>query len=190
MPFESIDALAAAFSVARAQLTNVDEASLDHPTPCQSWDVRALVNHMVTAPRVAANLVAGAGTIDTDDVDFAGGDFVAAYDETATATLAAFGGPGALERVVQLPFGDRPAAFLMFFVASDQFVHAWDLSRAVGDSTDLAPQLAGELLDEAKVIVTPEMRGGDGDAAYGVERKPPSGASPADRLAAYLGRNV
>lgn len=190
MPSESTDSLAAAFSVARTQLTRIDESLLDHPTPCESWDVRALVNHMVNAPRFAANLVAGSRKVDADAQNFADGDAIARYDDTVKATLEAFGEPGALARPVQLPFGERPAAFLMFFVASDQFVHAWDLARAVGDSTDIAPRLAAELLDEAKVIVTPEMRGTDGNAAYGRETIPPSGASPADRLAAYLGRKV
>jgi hypothetical protein len=48
MPLESTDSLAASFTVARAQLTWVDESFLDHPTPCESWDVRALVNHMIS----------------------------------------------------------------------------------------------------------------------------------------------
>lgn len=190
MPLESTDSLAAAFTVARAQLTWVDETFLAHPTPCETWDVRALVNHMISAPRFAANLVAGARKVDPDDQDFAAGDIIAHYNETADATLEAFGEPGALKRAVQLPFGERPAAFLMFFVTSDQFVHAWDLARAADTSTDIAPRLASELLDEAKVIVTPEMRGANGNAAYGPERTATPGASRADRLAAFLGRTI
>lgn len=190
MPLESIDSLDAAFTVARAQLTRVEGPFLDYPTPCESWDVRALVNHMVSAPRFAANLVAGTRQVDPDDRDFAAGDIVALYNQTADATLEAFGEPGALRRPVRLPFGERPAAFLMFFVTSDQFVHAWDLARAAGNSTDIAPRLASELLDEAKVIVTPEMRGENGDAAYGPERTAPPGANRADRLAAFLGRAI
>jgi uncharacterized protein (TIGR03086 family) len=78
----------------------------------------------------------------------------------------------------------------MFFVASDQFAHGWDLARALGNSTDLAPELAAELLDEAQAVVTPEMRGEDGRSAFGPEQVPPAGASAADRLAAFLGRAV
>lgn len=63
-------------------------------------------------------------------------------------------------------------------------------SPAIGSSTDLAPALAAELLDEAKDTVTEEMRGADGEAAFGPEQAAPAGANATDRLAAFLGRQV
>ena len=188
MPFSSTDQLAAAFGAARDALTSVGRERLGSPTPCQSWDVRALVNHMVGAPRVAASRVGGRDT--PYDVDFAAGNFVASHDETSRVVLEAFGSPGALTKEVEFPFGERPGAFLMFFVATDQLAHAWDLARVSGDSTDIAPRLAVELLEEAKETVASEMRGADGEAAFGLEQVAPSGASAADRLAAFLGRTV
>lgn len=113
---------------------------------------------MVGAPLVAASRI-GSREV-PDDEDFAAGDFVASHDETAKVVFAAFGSPGALEREIQFPFGERPAGFLMFFVATDQLTHAWDLARVTGESTDIAPELAVELLEEAKGTVTSEMRGG------------------------------
>ena len=190
MPFDSTDALAAAFDVARSQLTQVDTRCLADPTPCQSWDVRTLVNHIVGAPRAAAGLVAGTPVSNTTEMDFSAGDFRADHDETAEMTLAAFGAPGALDKPVQFPFGERPAAFLMFFVASDQFAHGWDLASALGHTTDLAPGLAADLLEEARAIVTLEMRGAEGTAAFGPEQVAPAGATAADQLAAFLGRTV
>ncbi len=188
MPFLSTDSLAAAFGAARGELNRVDTERLDAATPCHSWDVRALVNHVVGAPRFAASRVGGRET--SVDVDFAAGDFVAAHDETSKVALEAFGSPGALERLVEFPFGERPGGFLMFFVASDQLAHAWDLAHATGGSTDIAPGLAAELLEEAKATVTSEMRGPDGEAAFGPEGVVPRGACAADRLAAFLGRSV
>lgn len=188
MPLRSTDSLAAALGVARDALTRVDTPRLNDPTPCHSWDVRALVNHMVGAPRVAASRVGVRETL--DDVDFATGDFVASHDETSEVVLEAFGSPGALKRGVEFPFGERPGAFLMFFVATDQLTHTWDLARATGDSTDITPGLAIELLDEANRTVIPGMRGADGEAAFGPVQIAPPGASAADRLAAFLGRTV
>ena len=43
-----------------AILTKVGSADLDAPTPCASWDVRALVNHFVGTARWWAAIVAGA----------------------------------------------------------------------------------------------------------------------------------
>ena len=189
MASDSTDALAAALAAARDVLTKVGEAHMDDPTPCTSWNVRSLINHMVGAPRFAASRVTGRQAA-VADVDYAAGDFVAYHDETARVALEAFGAPGAVDKTVTLPFGERPVGFLMLFVTTDQLAHAWDLARAVSQSTDIAPKLAAELLAEAWSAVSEEMRGADGEAAFGVERTAPEGASSADCLAAFLGRTV
>jgi hypothetical protein len=106
MPLTSTDALAAAFRASREVLARVDAASLGEPTPCKSWDVRALMNHMIGAPRSATSLVIGTPTHGTDG-DFAAGDFVRFHDETSSAALAPFGAAGALDTTITLPFGER-----------------------------------------------------------------------------------
>ena len=58
-------------------LTRVRPKDLDGPTPCASWDVRALVNHFVGTARWWAATIAGDGGV--ADADYAAGDFVAAY---------------------------------------------------------------------------------------------------------------
>jgi uncharacterized protein (TIGR03086 family) len=189
MPLTSTDALAAAFRASREILARVDAASLGEPTPCKSWDVRALINHMIGAPRFATSLVTGAPA-DGANVDFASGDFVRFHDETSGAALAAFGAAGTLDTTLTLPFGERPARFLMLFVATDQLTHAWDLAHATGQPTDIAPDLAAELLAESKLAVTEDMRGPDGAAAFDAAQDSGPRANPADRLAAFLGRNV
>lgn len=187
MTLDSTEPLAEAFATARGVLVHVDQDDLGKPTPCGSWDVRTLVNHMVSAPRVAAGRVSGVS--EPTDEDFAA-DFLAAYDESARRAIAVFSTPGALERQVEFRFGTSPATLLLFFATSDQVTHAWDLARAIGRSTDLAPGLAAQLLDEATETVTEEMRGEDGEAPFGTEQTAPSGSSAADRLAAFLGRSV
>lgn len=44
--------------------------------------------------------------------------------------------------------------------------------------------------EEATATVTEDMRGSDGQAAFGPAQAVPNGASPADRLAAFPGRSV
>jgi uncharacterized protein (TIGR03086 family) len=189
MPLTSTDALAAAFRASREVLARVDGASLGEPTPCRSWDVRALINHMIGAPRLATGLVGGT-TPDERDVDFAAGDFVHFHDETSGAALVAFGAAGALDTTITLPFGESSARFLMLFVATDQLVHAWDLAHATGQPTDIAPDLAAELLTESKDAVTEDMRGPDGTAAFETAQDAGPRANPTDRLAAFLGRRI
>jgi len=104
--------------------------------------------------------------------------------------LAAFGSAGVLEKTVSLPFGEFSGADLMGLTARDQFTHGWDLARAIGHDTDLDPELAGELLIQARTEITEAFRGPDGVAFFGPAADAPASASPADRLAAFLGRTL
>ena len=176
-----------AFTSAQSVLANVDPSQLDAPTPCHSWTVRDLINHMVAAPRVGVSALT-TGEAQPDNADYTSGDFVAAYNDTAKAAKEAFAAPGTAERMVKLPFAEVPGAFLMTMVTTDQFTHAWDLARATGQSTDLDPELASTLL--AGAAIPDQFRGEDGAAPFGQIREAPAGASPADLLAAHLGRVV
>ena len=187
-----------AFQSTLAVLTKVAPSQLSAPTPCASWDVRALIDHFVASARWWAITVAGEGEGNGEgngegepaDADYASGDFVAAYEESIRLTTAAFEADGALEKMVTLPWGEFPGAVLRGFAALDQFAHGWDLARAIGHHTDLDPGLATGLLSQSKSAITDAMRGPDGQAPFGPVREAPAGAGSADQLAAFLGRPV
>jgi uncharacterized protein (TIGR03086 family) len=124
------------------------------------------------------------------DVDYATGDFVAAYEESIRIAVTAFGAGGALDRTVRLPFGEFPGTVLRDLAAIEQFTHGWDLARATGQPADLDPVLAAGLLGLARLAVPGVSRGPDGHALFGPAREVPAGAGPASRLAAFLGRVV
>jgi uncharacterized protein (TIGR03086 family) len=171
-----------------AILTRVRPRDLAAPTPCASWDVRALVSHFVGTARWWAAVIAGQEAV--DDTDYAAGDFVAAYEESIRVAVAAFAAEGALDKVVRLPFGEFPGAVLRDLAAMEQFTHGWDLARAIGYSADLDPGLAAGLLSKARLAIIDAYRGPDGAALFGPAVKAPAGAGPADQLAAFLGRRV
>jgi uncharacterized protein (TIGR03086 family) len=177
-----------AFRTTLAVLANVEPSQLDAPTPCASWDVRALINHFVGTARWWAVTVAGGD--EATDADYASGDFVAAYQESIKIAVAAFEAEGALEKMVTLPFGEFPGVVLRGFAALDQFTHGWDLARAIGHHTDLDPGLATGLLSQSRTAITDALRGPDGQAPFGPVREAPAGSGPADQLAAFLGRPV
>lgn len=189
----STEPLAQAFEMTRDILGNVKSDQYDDPTPCASWNVRALMNHIVEGANWFALCVNGGAAPEPDPthgVDYAAGDLLSSYDTGVRESLAAFGAPGALARIVRLPFGDMPGAMFMGIAMNDVFVHGWDLARATGQPTDLNPQMATVLLDQLRAFLPEELRGPDGVAPFGPERAAPDSAAPADRLAAFLGRQI
>lgn len=185
----SIQPLQAAIASTKAVLANVTKDQLTLSTPCVSWKVADLVNHVVGSQyffTAALNGEPPAG----EAPDFASGDFVATFDQASATCVAAFSAEGALARTVKLPFGDMPAAAWAGLAATDTFTHGWDLAKATGQSTDLAPELAEGLLAASKQMIQPAFRGEDGKAPFTAERQAPEGAPAADRLAAFLGREV
>jgi uncharacterized protein (TIGR03086 family) len=171
-----------------AVLTKVGPGDLDAATPCASWDVRALVSHFVGTARWWAALVGGQDA--AADADYAAGDAVAAYEESSRLAVAAFAVEGALDKTVLLPFGEFPGAVLRDLAATEQFIHGWDLARAIGYPAALDPELASRLLSRARLVITEAYRGPDGQALFGPVVEAPAGAGPADQLAAFLGRRI
>jgi uncharacterized protein (TIGR03086 family) len=183
----STQPLEQAIAVTREVLAGVTPEQLGDPTPCESWDVAALINHIVGAQHF---FLAGlTGTPPAASADFAAGDYLAAYDDVSAEVLAAFGADGVMEQMITMPFGQMPGAAVMGLATNDTFQHGWDLAKATGQSTDLAPELAASLLVQAKATIPPAFRGPEG-APFGAEQTAPDGASAADQLAAFLGRSV
>jgi len=185
----STQSLQQAITSTRAVLAGVTRDQLDSPTPCQSWTVAQLVDHVVGA-QFFFTAVARGEQLSGEPRKFADGDFLAAFDEGSATSVAAFSADGAMERIMHLPFGDMPGAAFIGIAATDTFTHGWDLARATGQGTDLDPGLAEALLTASKAAIQPAFRGPDGKAPFGPEQQAPAGATNADRLAAFLGRTV
>jgi uncharacterized protein (TIGR03086 family) len=183
-----MEALSRSFESTRAILAKVQPGDLDEATPCASWDVSALVNHFVGTARWWAAIVTGAGA--AGEAGCPAGDTVSAYEESMEIATSAFATEGVLEETFRLDLGEFRGAALLGLAATEQFTHGWDLARAIGQHTDLDPELATELLIQAKLAVTDAYRGPDGVALFGPATQAPAGASPADQLAAFLGRQV
>ncbi|MGF1599920.1 MAG: TIGR03086 family metal-binding protein [Acidimicrobiales bacterium] len=181
-PFE------AAIATTRSVLANVTPDQLDQATPCASWKVRDVINHVIAAQCFFAAGIKGEPP--TGEQDVASGDFLAAYDAATADALGALSGDGVMETTYKLPFGEMPGAAIAGLAATDTFTHGWDVAKATGQSTDLAPELAAGLLAASKQMIQPGFRGEDGKAPFGPEQSAPDGAPTADRLAAFLGRSV
>jgi uncharacterized protein (TIGR03086 family) len=173
----------------RAVLDEVKPEHMDLQTPCESWKVRDLVNHIVGAQHFFNAAFSGEAP-SGEAPDFASGDFLAAFDQVTAQTIANFETEGALERTLKMPFGEMPGAAVMGLAMTDTFTHAWDLAKSIGHTTDLAPELAAAILESSKMMIQPGFRGEDGKAPFTAEQPAPEGATNADKLAAFLGRKV
>ena len=175
----------------RAQFASGPPEQLDDPTPCASWKVRDLINHMVQAPEFAATVVTTHDFSNHrgDPSDHASGDYLAAYDAATAQALDAFRGDGALEGAVKMPFGEMPAPAFATIATGDAFVHGWDLAKATGQEAEaLDASLAEELLVEVVPLMPDDFRGADGAAPFGPRVEVADDAPAADKLAGFLGR--
>jgi len=180
--------LARSQQIAATVLDSVSPDQLDRSTPCTQWTVAQVIDHLVGAQHWARSGMEGVEMTDTGEGSSAG-DFRATFRAAATSSLAAFNVDGALARTVNPGFGDMPAVGLLAMAATDTFTHAWDLAKATGQSTDLDPELAAELLTSARASIPPTFRSEEG-SIFGLEQTAPEGATAADQLAAFLGRTV
>jgi uncharacterized protein (TIGR03086 family) len=176
----------------RRVLSNVTKDDFGEPTPCKSWTVRALINHMTASQAMFTRGLEEGSPGPSPDTDFADGDYLAAFADATRHTLETFNAPGALDKTIDLPWGPTPASVLVGMATSETFQHGWDLARATGQDTNLDPELAEEILKDSKTrLDNPEFRGSEEDGKmFGPPREAPPNASAADRLAAYLGREV
>jgi uncharacterized protein (TIGR03086 family) len=156
-------------------------------TPCAGWDVRALVNHVVSGNLWAAQLVAGA-TIDEVgsrlDGDLLGPDPALSYAESAQSAAAAFRRPGALDAPCAVSYGPVPGSVYAGHRFIDVFIHGWDLAAATGQGTTLDVGL----LEACAKILEPQLEAFREAGAFGGEVDVPPGASAQTRLLARLGR--
>ncbi len=181
-----------AVDLTAAVMAKIGPDRLDSTTPCASWQVRDIINHVVGGTYFFTEIVkTGAPPSGGADLpDFAAGDFKAAYAEGSAQMIEAFSAEGAMDKMMDLGFMKLPGSAAINIATTDTFTHAWDLARSLGDSTDLEPDLAAKLLENAKVAIPESFRGEDGKSAFGAIVDVPESAPAADQLAGFLGRRV
>jgi uncharacterized protein (TIGR03086 family) len=182
---EHVELLSRAVDQTEAIIARVEPEQASLPTPDSGWDVRDLVEHVVVDVRKFTNRASGSGSAEQDVPGGIGEDWTRSYREASDALLAAWRRDGALEGMVELPFGEFPPTWFVGQQVTDLVVHGWDLARATGQPTDLDQELGQFSLDWGRENLRPEFRGRD----FGPEVLVPEDAPLYDRLAAFFGRD-
>ncbi|HEY7060991.1 MAG TPA: TIGR03086 family metal-binding protein [Chloroflexota bacterium] len=174
---------------AERTVASVSPDELRKPTPCSDWTVQQVVEHMTGTNWAFTRAVSGQAAPGAQGAPAAGGDApAAAYAASARAALAAWQTPGALEKTLNLPFGQMPGAQAIGFNIGDQLMHTWDVAKATGRDRTLDPEATAVVFERVQQVLTPEARGPG--RPFGVEQPCPPDAPIHDRLAAFLGRSV
>jgi uncharacterized protein (TIGR03086 family) len=143
--FETLDRSRIEF---RRVLAGVTHEHWELPTPCDEWDVRELVNHVLGGNVRYTMLLHGAGPAEvaaTRSLDHIGANALASFDTSAAEVVGAFEESDALERTVHHPAGDRSGLDLLWLRVAEWTVHGWDLARAIGGDEQLDPELVDAL---------------------------------------------
>src|SRR5260221_7925060 len=102
-----------ALASTRGYVANVKPDQFPLSTPCEDFDVHALLNHVIggnlwVAPLVERQTIEQVG--DRLDGDQGGDDPPAAYQASAKSAAAAFHSPGAMATPVAVSYGPAPGA--------------------------------------------------------------------------------
>jgi uncharacterized protein (TIGR03086 family) len=175
-----------AVAYTRASLQLVPGTSPQARTPCDRWDLRALLHHMDDS-LAAFTDAADIGYVDLvpvrGDDDVAG--LVNALKSRACALLAAWAHhPGSRDVCVD----DRELRSDLLAAAGslEIAVHGWDVAQACGVDRPLPAALAIELIDVVPLFVSDDDRPGRFAEAVDV----PVHSRPSTRLLAALGRSA
>ena len=171
------------------RLDAVTESDWERPTPCDGWTVRDLVGHLVGGCHMSELLLGGADRDEAMTALFAlkiEGDPKARFAEGAVAQAAAFGAPGAADRICHHPMRDMPGSDFIWLRVRDTAAHAWDLATAL----DIDGDLDGDLVEELWAQVEPvaPLLGASGMFGDGASGELPPDATTQHRLLDALGR--
>ena len=149
---------------------------LDVQTPCEEWDLRTLLNHMLETQRYFLSTARGEDVSPPSPTppelitDEPAADFARVRKEM----LQTFGEPGVVEKT-------GPALGIAF---SDQLIHGWDVARASGQDDNMPDGLPDAAYEFIYGRFTDEQRVG----VFKPEVSVRPDASPQEKLLAYTGR--
>lgn len=150
---------------------------LDAATPCDAWDVRTLLNHMLDTQQyfLASARGEAASFPASHPPEILSSDPVADFERGRAEILAAFAEPDVQEKT-------GPALGIAF---SDQLLHGWDLARATQQDTTMPDGLAQVAYETIHGQLTDEQREG----VFKPEVDVAADASAQQKLLAYTGRD-
>ena len=151
---------------------------LEARTPCEEWDVRTLLNHMLETQRyfVASAQGKEASPPSPNPPSLIGAQPASDFTAARAELLGAYADDDVLEK--------RGMGLGIAF--SDMLIHGWDVAQATGQDTTMPDGLAQAAYDTIHGKFTDEQRKG----LFKPEIAVGSDADPQTKLLAYAGRSA
>ncbi|GGQ38209.1 hypothetical protein GCM10010215_72430 [Streptomyces virginiae] len=187
MTVDGFELLGDAHDYLLTAVRGVPDGAWGDPTPCSEWTVRQVLNHARLDQQALVMGITGVEPASDpfEPVDATGEKPVAELTAVLEAAAAAWESRRGDESV-PTPMGPMPAGVGAAAAALDAGIHAWDIARATGQDLPLTEEMAEALEDIASRIVD-FVR--DSFGKYAPARAVPEGASRAERLLAFTGRD-
>ena len=148
--------MAAAAGEAASVMAGVPGHPMDAPTPCDDWDLRTLVNHVILWTAYSAERRAHGESVAEDlmSKDFtADPGFAQDYAAQIGRAVEAWSDPAAWERELGVMGSGTPAADVAAMLIAEMVLHGWDIARATGQ------EFACDEAVAANVLATVEAQG-------------------------------
>jgi uncharacterized protein (TIGR03086 family) len=186
-PANNAGVLAGAIRYALGSLTCVTPGFLACPTPCATWDLATLLQHINDSlaalhEGIATGCVSLAPAAETADDP---GCLVATFRDRASQLLAVSATAGNQDRCVAIADRSLAGSIVTAVGAVEIAVHGWDVAEACRCRRPIPSALATGILKIIPLVVTDATR----DARFATPVTVSPLASPGDRLIALLGRS-
>lgn len=126
--------LATATAAVQTLVSNVETADFGRPTPCDEFDVQALLDHITMVVRRSAAIGSGAhfSSVEQVEIGTAIDDYRAALNEAASSQADAWSDASRLGANVEVPWGTIPGGAAVATYTAELATHGWDLATALG----------------------------------------------------------
>ena len=159
-----------------AGLVPTTSTMLDAPTPCDDWNVRTLLDHVLETQRYFVSSARGEdASLSANPPPLISDDPAKDIEQQRQEVLRTFADPEVVEKT-------GPALGIAF---SDMLLHGWDLAQATNQDATMPDGLADAAYQMIHGRFTDEQRKG----VFKHEVQVGPDASPQERLLAYTGRS-
>ncbi|MER6304591.1 TIGR03086 family metal-binding protein [Streptomyces sp. NPDC001739] len=171
-------------------LSGLDPALLGRPTPCEAYDLRALLSHTVGAVHRISYIGEGGRGMDVPAAagQIADTDWAGALGRARARAAAAWADDDKLDREFEVPWGEAAGRIALSGYVMEIVTHTWDIAQVIAPEAELDEELGHLAFTIAQKVLPAEPRGGE--MPFAAVSPVPDDADVHRRLAGWLGRAV